>query len=56
MARAGGGYYVNLFTQYRPIGDGDTWHTKSDQVGVSEPVMEVEGACRLKQLGTTAAG
>lgn len=40
-------YYVNLFTHYRPIGDGDTWHSKLDQPGVPPPVIETSGECRL---------
>jgi len=41
------GYYVNLFTHYRPAGDGDNWHKILDQSGVPAPVMETSGECHL---------
>jgi hypothetical protein len=47
------GYYVNLFTHYRPIGDGDLWNENTEQVGIPDPVMDVEGECRLQQVGAT---
>lgn len=47
-------YYVNLFTHYRPRKDGDAWYTKPNQPGVPNPVLEVEGHCRLEPTGTTA--
>lgn len=46
-------YYVNLFTHYRPVGDPD-WFTKENIPGTPEPVMQVEGECRLAKMGTTA--
>jgi hypothetical protein len=46
-------YYVNLFTHYRPMEDGDKWHEKTDQIGLPDPVIDVQGECRLKQVGTT---
>ena len=45
-------YYVNLFTHYRPIGD-DEWFTKENHKGTPEPLMQVEGECRLEKVGTT---
>jgi len=41
------GYYVNLFTHYRPIGDGDTWHQVLNQTGVPAPLLEATGECHL---------
>jgi len=46
-------YYVNLFTHYRPVGDGDTWHEITDQPGAPPPVIETSGECRLKPTATT---
>lgn len=43
-------YYVNLFTHYRPIGD-DNWFTKPNPPGTPEPVLDVEGGCRLVKKG-----
>ena len=45
-------YYTNLFTHYRPTGD-DLWYTRPVPEGTPEPVMEMEGECRLKGMGTT---
>ena len=43
-------YYVNLFTHYRPVGD-PRWMEKPNPPGTPEPVLEVEGECRLEQVG-----
>ena len=48
-------YYVNLFTHYRPIGD-PTWFEKENHAGTPEPILEVEGSCRLEPVGTTKTG
>lgn len=42
------GYYVNLFTHYRPLEDGDDWWFK-EAPPRSPPVLEVEGECRLDE-------
>lgn len=39
-------YYVNLFTHYRPVGEGDEWY-KLPSSNQSEPVLEVEGECHV---------
>jgi len=36
------GFYVNLFTHYRPIEEGDDWYLNESQ---HEPLLEVEGEC-----------
>ncbi|KAL3939400.1 MAG: hypothetical protein SGBAC_005868 [Bacillariaceae sp.] len=41
------GYYVNLFTHYRPFQDGDDWWRNMEAQPRSPPVMEVEGDCHL---------
>lgn len=48
-----GEYYVNLFTHYRPIQDGDTWYEKSNPMEVPYPLLTVEGECRLEPVETT---
>lgn len=40
-----GGYYANLFTHYRPIGDPE-WYLKENPEGTPEPLMDV-GKCEL---------
>lgn len=40
-----GGYYANIFTHYRPIGD-PKWYTKENPEGTPEPLMYV-GKCEL---------
>lgn len=45
-------YYVNLFTHYRPIGD-PKWFEKPNHEGVPDPVLDVEGDCRLEKVSTT---
>lgn len=40
-----GGYYANLFTHYRPIGD-PKWYTKENPEGTPAPLMDV-GKCKL---------
>ena len=44
-------YYVNLFTHYRPIGD-PKWFEKPNHEGVPDPVLDVEGDCRLEKVLT----
>ena len=44
-------YYVNLFTHYRPIGD-PKWFERPNHEGVPEPVVDVEGDCRLEKVAT----
>lgn len=39
-----GAHYLNLFTHYRPVGEGDEWYLKATEPG-REPVLEVEGTC-----------
>lgn len=36
------GYYVNLFTHYRPTEEGDDWYLNESQ---HQPLLEVEGEC-----------
>ena len=45
-------YYVNLFTHYRPVGDPE-WMLKPNTPGTPEPLLEVEGECKLNVVGTT---
>lgn len=40
-----GGFYANLFTHYRPIGDPD-WYKKENPEGTPEPLIDV-GKCEL---------
>lgn len=40
-----GGYYANIFTHYRPIGD-PQWYTRENPEGTPEPLMDV-GKCEL---------
>mmetsp|Transcript_19232 Transcript_19232/g.19366 ORF Transcript_19232/g.19366 Transcript_19232/m.19366 type:complete len:478 (+) Transcript_19232:83-1516(+) len=42
MAPLDGGFYVNLFSHYRPLGDPD-WYTKSNPPGTPEPVIDITG-------------
>lgn len=44
-------HYVNLFTHYRPIGD-PKWFEKPTDEWVPEPVVDVEGDCRLEKVAT----
>jgi len=44
-------YYVNLFTHYRPVGD-PRWMEKPNTPGTPEPLIEVEGECRLEEVST----
>jgi hypothetical protein len=48
-------YYVNLFTHYRPIGDGDSWYKLVDKPGVAPPLLleDTVGDCTLKNVATT---
>ncbi|CAJ1959476.1 unnamed protein product [Cylindrotheca closterium] len=41
------GYYVNLFTHYRPQAEGDDWWHNAEALPRSPPVMEAEGDCHL---------
>ena len=45
-------YYVNLFTHYRPTGDPE-WFEKPNHEGVPDPVVDVEGTCRLEKVATS---
>lgn len=52
-------YYVNLFTHYRPMDDGDDWYLKKDTKPKQPPVLDVQGECKKpppgkisEQLGT----
>jgi len=45
-------YYVNLFTHYRPTSD-PNWYQKSNHEGAPDPVVDVEGSCRLEQVATS---
>ena len=40
-----GGYYANIFTHYRPIGD-PKWYKKENPEGTPEPLLDV-GKCEL---------
>jgi len=40
-----GGYYANIFTHYRPIGD-PAWYQKENPEGTPEPLIDV-GKCEL---------
>ena len=40
-----GGYYANIFTHYRPIGD-PNWYKKENPEGTPEPLLDV-GECKL---------
>ncbi|CAB9526690.1 Ankyrin Repeat [Seminavis robusta] len=42
-------YYTNLFTHYRPVGD-PKWYEKPNHEGVPDPVIDVEGECRLEKV------
>ena len=44
-------YYVNLFTHYRPTGD-PKWFDKPTDDHRPEPVVDVEGDCRLEKVST----
>eukprot|EP00980_Cylindrotheca_fusiformis_P013410 scaffold3416_cov120-Cylindrotheca_fusiformis.AAC.8 len=44
-----GAYYVNLFTHYRPVGEGDDWWFNTDAVPKSPPVIEAIGKCHLDE-------
>ena len=48
-------YYVNLFTHYRPVND-DEWFTRPNHEGTPEPVLEVQGECRLEANGLAKTG
>ena len=39
-------FYTNLFTHYRPVGEGDNWYKNPTEVG-RESVLEVEGECHV---------
>mmetsp|Transcript_1625 Transcript_1625/g.3400 ORF Transcript_1625/g.3400 Transcript_1625/m.3400 type:complete len:556 (-) Transcript_1625:37-1704(-) len=41
------GYYVNLFTHYRPVAEGDNWWSNMDAIPRSPPVVEAKGDCHL---------
>jgi len=41
------GYYVNLFTHYRPVNDGDDWWHMTDAIPRLPSVTEAEGECHL---------
>jgi len=47
------GYYVNMFTHYRPVDDGDTWYLKENQ---NDPVLEVEGDCISEDESMNGSG
>jgi hypothetical protein len=42
MTPLNGGYYVNLFTHYRPVKDPE-WYLKPNPPGTPEPVYELNG-------------
>mmetsp|Transcript_23084 Transcript_23084/g.34191 ORF Transcript_23084/g.34191 Transcript_23084/m.34191 type:complete len:599 (+) Transcript_23084:99-1895(+) len=39
-------FYTNLFTHYRPVGEGDDWYKNPTEAG-REPVLEEEGECHV---------
>lgn len=43
-----GAHYLNLFTHYRPVGEGDEWYLKTTETG-REPVLEGEGSCYVPE-------
>ncbi|CAB9519102.1 2OG-Fe(II) oxygenase [Seminavis robusta] len=45
-------FYTNLFTHYRPVGD-PKWFEKPNHEGVPDPVLDVEGDCRLEKVKTS---
>ena len=45
MSPLSGGYYANIFTHYRPIGD-PNWYKKENPEGTPEPLLDV-GECKL---------
>uniref|UniRef100_A0A7S1FW20 Fe2OG dioxygenase domain-containing protein n=1 Tax=Corethron hystrix TaxID=216773 RepID=A0A7S1FW20_9STRA len=49
------GYYVNLFTHYRPRNMDEQWYKLSTPVG-REPLMEVEGSCKVPANDTEHNG
>lgn len=49
-----GGYYVNLFAHYRPIGD-DAWYKKPNPPGTTAPVMDL-GHCTTNGTKATCDG
>jgi hypothetical protein len=51
------GYYVNLFTHYRPVADADSWYLQPNPEGTPEPLLRnnVVGNCRVQEVvGGTA--
>lgn len=47
-----GGYYVNVFSHYRPVGD-PQWFTKPNPEGTPAHLLDV-GQCSLNENGTKA--
>lgn len=45
-----GAKYINIFTHYRPTGDPE-WMNKPNTPGTPEPILEVEGECKLQPVG-----
>ena len=43
---------ANLFTHYRPTGD-PQWFEKPNDEGTPDPVVQLEGECRLEKVATT---
>ena len=41
-------YYVNLFSHYRPDGEGDDWWKLVEKEPKSPPILETQGECRLE--------
>ena len=48
-------YFVNLFTHYRPVNDGENWHKVLDQPGVPPAVTDdIVGGCQSSYTGDTS--
>jgi hypothetical protein len=49
-------YYVNLFTHYRPVAEGDDWWKNTEAQPLSPPVVDAVGKCRLDTDTLTTLG
>jgi hypothetical protein len=50
-----GSYYVNLFSHYRPLNDGDHWFLKKNPEGAPVPVMDI-GDCSVENNAVHCTG
>jgi hypothetical protein len=49
-------YYVNMFTHYRPVAEGDDWWKNAEAQPRSPPVIDAVGECRLDTDTLTTLG